>query len=114
GGFWRRRAWRLGPAMAVLLGWYLVVTVAAVDRGMRLRWLAASAVQVLNIHDAASRHGPFSPHLGHLWSLSAEVQFYVVWPLLLYALAKRRPALLGVAAALFVGSSIERTVLSLH
>jgi len=117
GDFWRRRAWRLGPAMAVLLAWYLAVSVAAADRGMRLRWLAASASQVLNIHDAASKHGPFSPHLGHLWSLSAEVQFYVVWPLLLLALVRRgwsRPAVVGVAVALFVGSSAERTFLALH
>jgi len=114
--FWRRRAWRLGPALAVVLGWYLLVSVGAPDRGMRLRWLAASAGQVLNVHDAASRHGPFSPHLGHLWSLSAEVQFYVVWPVLLLALLRRRvprPVILAVPVALFAASTLERTVLAL-
>jgi peptidoglycan/LPS O-acetylase OafA/YrhL len=113
--FWKRRAWRLGPAMAVLLGWYLVATSWAPNPAQRFRWLAASVAQVLNIHDAASRHGPFSPHLGHLWSLSAEVQFYVVWPLVLLALVRRgaRPAsILAVPLALFVLTSAERTALA--
>src|SRR5688572_1942311 len=70
GPFWRRRAWRIAPAMAVLLTWYAVISIGASDRGMRFTWLGASAGQFLDIHDAGSRHGPFSPHLGHLWSLS--------------------------------------------
>jgi peptidoglycan/LPS O-acetylase OafA/YrhL len=117
GAFWRRRAWRLGPAMALLLAWYLVVSVGAADRGRRMAWLAASAAQVLNVHDAASVHGPFSPHLGHLWSLSLEVQFYVAWPLLLLPLVRRgtsRAWILLLPVALFVASSVERTVLAVH
>ena len=115
--FWQRRAWRLGPAMALMLTWFLAVSLFASDIGARLRWLAESALQFLNIHDAASKHGPFSPHLGHLWSLSAEMQFYVVWPLLLVALLRRhasRVAVVGVAAGLFVVSCVERTVLALQ
>jgi peptidoglycan/LPS O-acetylase OafA/YrhL len=117
GAFWRRRAWRLGPAMAVLLVWYLVVSIGAPDRGARMGWLLASAAQVLNIHDAASLHGPFSPHLGHLWSLSLEVQFYVVWPLLLLPLVRRgtpRAWVVLVPLTLFVASSAERTFLAVH
>ena len=119
GAFWRRRAWRLGPAMSVLLLWYLawwlLFDVEGADGHLRLRWLLASAGQVLNVHDAASVSGPFSDYLGHLWSLSAEVQFYVVWPLLLTVLVRRhapKAAILGAAALLFVASSVERTLLA--
>ena len=97
--FWKRRAWRLGPAMAVLLGWYLAISRNAPDRSLRMSWLFASAGQYLDIHDASSRHGPFSPHLGHLWSLSMEVQFYVVWPLLLMLLLRRHVGRAGILAA---------------
>jgi len=115
--FWKRRAWRLGPAMAVLLGWYAVVSWNAPDRGLRMSWLLASAGQYLDIHDASSLHGPFSTHLGHLWSLSMEVQFYVVWPVLLMLLIKSkapRPWIFLAPTLLFIGSSVERTVLGVH
>jgi peptidoglycan/LPS O-acetylase OafA/YrhL len=121
GAFWRRRAWRLGPAMAVLLTWYvawwLLFDIEGADGHMRLPWVLASAAQVLNIHDAASVSGPFSDYLGHLWSLSLEVQFYALWPLVLLPLVRRRvprPAILLVPVALFVGSCAERTLLALH
>jgi peptidoglycan/LPS O-acetylase OafA/YrhL len=119
--FWKRRAWRLGPAMAVLLGWYvawwLLFDIEGRDGHMRLTWLLSSAGQVLNVHDAVSRSGPFSDYLGHLWSLSAEVQFYVVWPLLLLVLVRAkapRLVVLLVPMALFVGSTVERTVMAAH
>lgn len=119
--FWKRRGWRLGPAMSVLFVWYvawwLLFDVEGADGHMRLTWLLTSAGQVLNVHDAVSRSGPFSDYLGHLWSLSAEVQFYAVWPVVLLVLVRRhvpRVAILLVPVALFVGSSAQRTVLALH
>lgn len=119
GAFWRRRGWRLGPAMAVLLGWYaawwLLFDIEGRDAGMRPRWLLSSALQVLNLHDAWSADGPFSDYLGHLWSLSAEVQFYVLWPVLLLLLLRAgapKLVLLGVPVALLVASSLARTLLA--
>jgi peptidoglycan/LPS O-acetylase OafA/YrhL len=121
GSFWKRRAWRLGPAMAVLLGWYVVwwlrFDIEGQDGHMRLTWLASSVGQVLNLHDAVSRSGPFSDYLGHLWSLSAEVQFYAVWPLLLLFLVRSkapRLVVLLVPVGLFVASTVERTVMAAH
>jgi peptidoglycan/LPS O-acetylase OafA/YrhL len=121
GSFWKRRGWRLGPAMALLFAWYVawwaLFDVEGADAHLRPTWLLTSALQVLNVHDAASLHGPFSDYLGHLWSLSAEVQFYVVWPLLLLALVRRhasRAVVLAVPVVLFLASSAERTVLALH
>jgi peptidoglycan/LPS O-acetylase OafA/YrhL len=121
GAFWRRRAWRLGPAMAVLLVtwtlWWRPIDDATASGGLRWRWLGASAGQFLNVHDAWSAHGPFSDFLGHLWSLSAEVQFYVLWPIVLLALVRlRAPQLLVVLVplGLLVGTSVERAVLAAH
>src|SRR4051812_13760843 len=41
--FWKRRAWRLGPAMSLLLAWYLawwlLFDVEGADGHMRLTWL---------------------------------------------------------------------------
>jgi peptidoglycan/LPS O-acetylase OafA/YrhL len=119
--FWRRRGWRLGPAMSVLFAWYvawwLLFDVEGADAHMRPTWLVTSVLQVLNVHDAGSVHGPFSDYLGHLWSLSAEVQFYAVWPLILLPLVRRHMAkavILAVPVVLFVASSAERTVLAVH
>jgi peptidoglycan/LPS O-acetylase OafA/YrhL len=121
GAFWRRRAWRLGPAMSVLLVawvlWWRPIDDATATAGLRWRWLGASAGQFLNVHDAWSANGPFSDFLGHLWSLSAEVQFYVVWPIVLVLLLRSRAPRLVVGAvplALLVGTSIERAVLAAH
>jgi peptidoglycan/LPS O-acetylase OafA/YrhL len=57
---------------------------------------------------------PFSPHIGHLWSLSAEVQFYVVWGVSLWWLLRRgvaRGMVVGAVVALFAASWVERVVL---
>lgn len=119
GAFWRRRAWRLGPAMAVLLTiyavWWRPIDDPLASGGLRWRWLGAAAGQFLNIFDGWSANGPFSDFLGHLWSLSAEVQFYVVWPIVLTLLLRTRVprvVVLGVPVALLVGSSVERAVLA--
>jgi peptidoglycan/LPS O-acetylase OafA/YrhL len=112
--FFSRRFWRIAPAMAALLAWYLAVSLGASDRGRRLEYLGAAAGQFINVQAAGYRRGPFSEHLGHLWSLSAEAQFYVVWPLVLVALLRWRTprwVVLAVPVCLFVGSTVLRHVL---
>jgi len=115
GDFLRRRCWRIGPAMIVFLGVYLAVSIGADDAHQRVEWLGAAATQWLNIQGAMGP--PFSPHIGHLWSLSAEAQFYLAWGLALALLVRRRaprPVVIGIVVALFLLSWVERVVLWDH
>lgn len=110
--FYRRRFWRLVPAMTVFLGAYVVWSIGADDASQRFEWAFAAATQWTNIQGAIGP--PFSPHIGHLWSLSAEVQFYVVWGLVLAVLVRSRapkPIVAGLVIVLFALSGIERVVL---
>ena len=88
--FYRRRALRLLPALVVVLA---VVTVAlaltADDFGEQFVWVLLTMGYVVNV--ASVVNGEISAEsLQHMWSLSQEEQFYVLWPLvLLVALRKR-------------------------
>lgn len=103
GGFWLRRARRLLPALVALL----VITMAIVGfagyrsdslrehvgpfRGM---WLSAWGYATNWYQIAAGlRYGENvgrPPLLRHLWSLAVEEQFYVVWPLIMWAVLARK------------------------
>jgi peptidoglycan/LPS O-acetylase OafA/YrhL len=48
-------------------------------------------------------------HLGHFWSLAIEEQFYLLWPLAVWALDRR--ALMRLAVACFVGALVIRLAL---
>jgi peptidoglycan/LPS O-acetylase OafA/YrhL len=90
--FWAARARRLLPALflmlIVVMAW---VTVIGPHQPSDFRIAELSAVGYFNnwwlvFHDVSyfARFAPPSP-LNHLWSLSVEEQFYIVWPFLLMA-----------------------------
>jgi peptidoglycan/LPS O-acetylase OafA/YrhL len=110
GAFWRRRARRLVPALA------LVVTVCASaawliggDVLTRLGWQILGAATFsynwVSLADGGSYFAAGTPELfRNLWSLAVEEQFYLLWPLALPVLllvrgAKLRTLVLAAAAA---------------
>lgn len=116
--FWRRRARRLLPALALVL---LVCTSAAVIAGKELliniaAQLAGASFFVANWVYIALGTDYFAQDNAELfrntWSLAIEEQFYVVLPLvLIFALRMRSRAtrvmfftLLGIASALLMGT----------
>lgn len=108
--FYARRIRRLFPALIVVLlatfalGWFYLLPNEFKALG---KHLTAGAVYVINValkreagyFDASADHKP----LLHLWSLSVEEQFYLVWPLLIL-LARTRRQLLIMFALLTVSS----------
>ena len=104
--FYRRRFWRLAPALAA----FLAAAAVLWRDDPTPKAVLASVGQVLNVLQGFGEP-PFSPHLGHLWSISAEVQFYAVWALALFALVRvraPRPVVVGVLVAAFAASQLVR------
>ncbi|HEX4330131.1 MAG TPA: acyltransferase family protein [Burkholderiales bacterium] len=109
--FYTRRVLRIFPALALVLftclvaGWLVLLPA----ENARLGWQAAAgAAFVSNLalwgeagyFDVAAATKP----LLHLWSLGIEEQFYIVWPLLLAFLWRRRWSFAAVAGALAAAS----------
>jgi peptidoglycan/LPS O-acetylase OafA/YrhL len=94
-GFWARRARRILPPALFVLLFCAVATVLFVPLNYWQQFfseLRASTTYGQNWHLAAaavnyfSADNPPSP-VEHFWSLSAEEQFYLVWPVLILAAA---------------------------
>ncbi|MCF8611337.1 acyltransferase family protein [Gordonia sp. HY285] len=112
--FWIRRARRLFPAVALVLAATIATTAIVVpDKLGTYTGQALSALfYVNNWQTIASdtsyfdRFGGPSP-LSHMWSLSIEEQFYIVWPLVLalfYLTLRRRWLMSLVTLFLALGS----------
>ena len=103
--FWVRRARRLLPAMVVMLFvvaiWLLIIEPS---RLFGLKGDFMSSLFYFNnwwliFHNVSyfESFGPPSP-IGHLWSLSIEGQFYILWPIVLIIvmkIARRRGKLIA-------------------
>ncbi|ACK52753.1 acyltransferase 3 [Methylocella silvestris BL2] len=103
--FYSRRIRRIFPALLAVLiacyafGWFALTAGEYQQLG---KHIAAGAGFVSNLvlwnesgyFDAAAETKP----LLHLWSLGIEEQFYIFWPLLLWAAWKRRFNLLAITA----------------
>ena len=129
-GFYRRRAFRILPALlaavlgVLLLGWFLGEAWAP-RQSRREEWIeAATAITGTMNWFAAFDHRRWG-FLTHTWSISLEEQFYLLWPLTLLLLLRGRKAkfipavLLGLTLLCFswraylasVGATPERLYL---
>ena len=88
--FYSRRAWRIFPPYVAFL---VVVATLVAGRQIALRPndLVHAATYTMNYHQDRSWW------VGHLWSLSVEEQFYLLWPLTLVLLGRRRGMLAALA-----------------
>lgn len=112
-GFYRRRVVRLLPALLVML--LIVVIAAYVFRpGLASSTLRVAIFTVLySANWLAASHQP-TGLLSHMWSLSEEEQFYLVWPVLLVVMLRWRGARLALIVTILcvVAVVIHRTMLA--
>jgi peptidoglycan/LPS O-acetylase OafA/YrhL len=118
--FLGRRAWRLIPALMTFLTLYLLADALfgrttwfasqpgstgpgpSISFTEALRGVTAAATYTFNIF----RSWKWAlPPIGHLWSLSVEGQFYLLWPVVVVVLLRRAPQWLFPATMILAGVS---------
>ncbi len=108
--FYARRAWRLLPALLVLLVAHVVY---AAWVGISVRTETGSVVAILlYVSNWAQSYGLDVPGgLVHTWTLSIEEQFYLVWPaavlVLLRYLRSRRAVIVVLVLAIAASSAVR-------
>ncbi|MFC5437185.1 acyltransferase family protein [Rhodanobacter umsongensis] len=110
GAFYARRAWRILPAFAVVLGLYAFFPALREAPGLQPWWQFATFT--LNLLIDPVHNSAFS----HAWSLCVEEHFYLVFPLLAWWLT-RRPSMrkfAGLCVAIVMLGIGWRTTAWLH
>ena len=95
--YWRRLA-RLAPALVSVV---VVVAVASALRGDATT-LVGALVSLAYVSNWLPSMGVDVGSMGHTWSLAVEEQFYVLWPLALFAIPRIRPVLVGLIVTIMV------------
>jgi peptidoglycan/LPS O-acetylase OafA/YrhL len=99
GAFYLRRILRIWPLYYLTFGFGYFAFPALVElAGGHIEESANPWLYLLFLgnFNSIANGDPASATLSVLWSIAVEEQFYLVWPLLLVAFRKRRPALFGL------------------
>jgi len=110
-GFYARRIKRIFPALAVVLcatvglGWFTLFAAEFAQLGKHVGGAAAFISNFVlwsesGYFDTVAESKP----LLHLWSLGIEEQFYILWPLIVWAIWSRHLYLIVITAVLAVAS----------
>jgi peptidoglycan/LPS O-acetylase OafA/YrhL len=106
GGFYRRRALRLLPALLAMLTVHLLYTVVTgLPLAIETHSIAAVVLYVANWYRTTGH--PLAHGLTHLWSLSVEEQFYVLWPVVTIVVLGVRRSLRFAVTASIVGIAVR-------
>lgn len=94
--FYVRRFLRLAPPLLLMLAAFLIWAPLVWPSENHLR---SAGIASMYVADYAIPLIGEPRHLGHMWSLSIEEQFYLIWPWLLVPLMRSRRAVLILGAA---------------
>lgn len=103
--FYGRRFLRIFPLYYLYIFIIFIVTSVVIYFGYRVTYMERTQEQlpyalayVYNFFNASPAYGGESWLIGHLWSLSAEEQFYIIWPLLVFLTPKKHIKKLFIGA----------------
>ena len=98
--FYRRRAFRILPALTVfLLVLAALAAIGLLEKPNRVTWIAST----LYFRNLAGTGWDTQ----HLWTLALEEQFYFIWPIVFVIFRKHRLALI---ASVILGCTISRVI----
>jgi peptidoglycan/LPS O-acetylase OafA/YrhL len=117
GHFYIRRSRRIFPSLIVMLiacyiaGWHTLLATEYKKLGAHIA-AGAGFVSNLLLYGESGYFDDDSDKkaLLHLWSLGIEEQFYIVWPILLYILWKKKMNILTITIALTLSSFVLNVV----
>ncbi|TSO26243.1 acyltransferase family protein [Lactobacillus sp. LL6] len=123
--FYLTRVKKLYPQMVTLL-WLCAAYILLFQRNLLAKLNQIVATNLLNVYNFwqisngqsyferfAANESPFT----HLWTMSIEGQFYILWPLVIFLLvkfAKKRKRVFWILFGLSIASAIEMAVLYLR
>jgi peptidoglycan/LPS O-acetylase OafA/YrhL len=104
GRFYARRALRILPAYLVVLAVYFLLPTWRERQVISPLWKFLLSVQNILLQPGTA--------FSHAWSLAVEDQFYLVLPLLLFGLVRRRKMAMAIPGLIFMGGLLLRAGLA--